>query len=120
MLCFVEDDAVVSEWLKLLLSEKYEFEFLNFRQIQLDVEEFTLKKNEIVVDISRNPNYLLVINRLKKLLGCLQQVHFIINSEQYQSLKNTAEIADNMFVMRSVLDLESYFSSKFNYYRRRL
>jgi len=120
MLCIVEDNAVISEWLKLLLSEKYDFEFLNFRQLQFEVHEFMLKKNEIVVDISRNPNYLLVINRIKKLLGCFERVHFIINSEQYQSLKNTTEIADNMFVIRSVLELESYFSSKFSNYRRRL
>jgi len=120
MLFIVEDDVILAEWLRLQLAEKYEFEFYTFRQLQLEVDDFTQKKNEIVVDISRNPNYLLVINRLKKLLGCLQPVHFIVNSEQYQGLKNITEVAENMFVVRSVLDLESYFSSKFNYYRRRL
>jgi len=120
MLFIVEDDKVISEFMCLILGDKYDFELISFKDLQLKTEAIQLKKKEIVVDISRNPNYLLIVNRLKKLYGNLESVNFIVNSEQYKSLNRDRETADKITVIRSVGDLESFFNSKLNDFRRQL
>lgn len=119
MLYIIEDEEAIIELFKVNFSERYDFEFITFRELLFQADAMTEKKNDFIVDISRNPNYLLICNRLRKLLADLSLVHFIVNAEQLKSIKNDSEIIENVIILKSIMDLESYFSSKLNYYRRR-
>lgn len=97
----VEDEKSVIALLSYFNKNKIvEIEIIPFRELQLLNHEFEPENFQIIVDISRNANYLLVCNRLKKIFAeKIIYIYLIVNRKQIANLKKDADLMNNLLLL---------------------
>ena len=109
----IEDDEALVKILSTRVKDKSDVTFITMKDLIRLRHEVLLKKQKIVVDISRNRDYISFCNDLMSMLGnSLEQLLFLVNSEQFSELKSDGRFSGSILNPRTAKDIISFINQK--------
>ena len=111
--CIVEDNEALVDILSRRMNDKSDVVFITIKDLIRLRHEVLLKKQKIVVDISRNRDYISLCSNLMKMFNRnSERLLLLVNSEQFLKLKNDEKFSGLILKPRTIKDIISFINQK--------